>query len=1241
MRIIIYSFITVLFMSGWLSGFSQESGQVAHPTLIVVSDTVMEVPSIASQIAAGTFIPDQHLVKEFNPKRWGQNTSVPGKGLPVGEDPLWQMQERVQRNKGKSPILTFEAASASATPTDPTGAVGPNHFVNSWNTSFRIWDKNGNPLIPAASLGTILPSTMGDPIVVYDRYADRFMITEFYSNGFAIALSKGADPVNSGWWVYQFATNTFPDYPKFSVWSDGYYITANKDQNTASTSQVVFAVQRDKMLTGDQTALMIGFPLTNIVTSGFYSPLAFNANGPTPPPAGDCPIVYMQDDSWTGVTSDHLKLWKINVNWTTPASSTISSPQIIATQPFDGLFDGGSFSNLPQPSGGDIDALQATIMYMAQYRRFSGYNSAVFNFVVDLNGNDNYAGIRWYELRQNNDGDPWYIYQEGTYSQPNGHSAFSGAMAQDMNGNIGMSYTIVSTSQYPSLRFTGRYASDPINTMTLTEEVIATGTMSDPATRYGDYAQMTIDPTDDATLWAIGEYFNGGRKNQVGVFQIAPPALTAQFTANPTTVCTGGSVTFTDQSLATPISWTWNFPGGTPSSYSGKTPPPITYSTPGSYDVSLTVNDGITTDTETKAGYITVKTVIANFTGTPVNVVIGNSVTFTDNSSCSPSTWEWSFPGGTPATYSGQIPTPITYSTLGTYDVSLTVTKPGGTDIKTRTAYITVSPPVFIMSNGSITTCTGDFYDSGGSSGSYQNNENLTMTFYPSTPNSMVKMTFTSFNTESGYDYLKIYNGTTTGATLIGSYNGTTGPGTVMATNAAGALTFNFTSDGSQTYAGWAATISCVSTTDPPIADFTASSVSPPINTTVTFTDLSANIPTSWAWTFSPPSVVYMNSTNANSQNPQVQFTAVGPYTVSLTVTNVNGSDTETKTNYINTTPCAPCSSTSNNATMEWISNVTLNTINNTSAGTLGYQDFTSISTQVQRGSTYPLSITCNETGTWTEHIWAFIDWNHDCDFADIGESYDLGQVSAPGTLTINVTVPNDAVYGTARFRATLKYNGDPTSCETFSYGQVEDYSVVVPNPVITTDLHIKAFLEGLYNGSNTMRQAYDASGPHFGAGVADQVTIELHSSSNYGIVANTFNNVNISTTGDVVMNGITTIPSGSYYITLKHRNSIETTTATPVVFSGGSVNYDFTTSASQAHGNNLLNVNGIYVIYSGDVNQDGHINTSDMVNIETAAGIFTNGYYAQDINGDAIVDFHDMVPVELNIIKAISSSHP
>ncbi|MDP1622683.1 MAG: PKD domain-containing protein [Bacteroidales bacterium] len=806
--------------------YAQDSKDVQHPTLITHSENMIEAPSIESQIASGTFIPAEDRVKEFNPKRWGSNTSVPGKGLPKGNDPLWHKQVQVNKTPGKAPILSFEAASASATPTDPTGAVGPNHFVNSWNSSFRIWDKTGNPLTAAASLGTILPGTLGDPIVIYDPFADRFLITEFYSNGFDVAISKGPNPVTSGWYVYRFPTNTFPDYPKFSVWSDGYYITANKDQTSASTSQVVFALERDKMIAGNTTAQMIGFPLTGIVTSGFYSPLGFNANGPTMPAIGNAPIVYMQDDAWSGVSVDHLKIWSVNVNWTTPASSTISSPQIINTAPFDGLFDGGSFVNLPQPSGSDIDALQATIMYMAQYRRFPTYNTVVFNFVVDLNGADNYAGIRWYELRQTTDGAPWTIYQEGTYAQPNGHSAFSGNMCMDIYGNIGLAYTVVSTTQNPSLRFTGRLASDPLGTMPIAEDVIINGTSVDPSSRYGDYSQMTIDPVDGRTFWSIGEYFSSGRKNRVGVFNIAPPTLTAQFTGTPTTVCAGGSVVFTDQSLASPTSWTWSFPGGTPSSYIGQTPPAITYNTPGIYDVTLTVSDGASSDPEVKTGYITVKSVIANFTGTPVNVVVGNSVIFTDNSSCSPTTWEWSFPGGTPSTFSGQTPPPIVYSSTGTYDVSLIVTKPAGSDTKTRTGYITVSPPIFNIASGTVTTCTGDFYDTGGPTGDYQNNETITETFYPSTTGAMIRFNFTSFATESGYDTLTIYNGINSSAPLIGKYHGTAGPGIVMATNGYGALTFRFRSDVSVTAAGWTATISCVTgfVSDP--TTFTASAAS-------------------------------------------------------------------------------------------------------------------------------------------------------------------------------------------------------------------------------------------------------------------------------------------------------------------------------------------------------------------------------------------------------------------------------
>jgi hypothetical protein len=376
------------------------------------------VPSIAQQIKDGTFIgvDKNEDPKEGHEKRRGANMTIPGKGLPVGNDPLVQNQKDAISYPGKEPSLVFDANISNYTPSDPTGAVGPNHFVGAWNTGFRIFDKEGNPLTDEASLATLFPgNAIGDPIVIYDAEADRFVITEFDDNpnGFNVAVCQGSDPVNDGWYIYEtgFETGTFPDYTKFSVWSDGYYVTAN-----INASDRVFAIEREEMLLGN-SAQFVAFPLTGITTSGFYSPQFFNVTDSNLPPAGNASVVYMQDDAWGGVSTDHLKIWTVNVDWTDVANSTISAPQEIVTSAFTSVFDGGSFSNVPQPSGPDQDVLQATIMNQAQYRRFPTYNSAIFNFVVDTDGSpsDELAGIRWFELRQDNDGDPWTIYQEGTY----------------------------------------------------------------------------------------------------------------------------------------------------------------------------------------------------------------------------------------------------------------------------------------------------------------------------------------------------------------------------------------------------------------------------------------------------------------------------------------------------------------------------------------------------------------------------------------------------------------------------------------------------------------------------------------------------------------------------------------------------------------------------------------------------------------------------------------------------------
>ncbi|MBV5337001.1 MAG: sheath polysaccharide-degrading enzyme, partial [Deltaproteobacteria bacterium] len=375
----------------------------------------------------------------------------------------------------------------------------PNHYIGGWNVGFRIFDKTGAPLTPAASLSTIFPgNTLGDPIVLYDAAADRFIITEFDQspNGFNVAVSQGPDPVNDGWYVYTsgLGSGQFPDYPKFSIWSDAYYVTANISQTNR-----VFAIERAKMLTGE-TPQFVGFPL-----AGIYSPQVFNVSNSDLPATGNATVVYMQDDAWSGVSTDHLKLWSINVNWENVSQSTVSAAVEVPTTPFISVFDGGSFSNRPQPGGPEIDVLQATIMNQAQFHRYADHNSAVFNFVVDTDGSGGeLAGVRWFEMRQTADGQPWSIYQEGTYVSPNNNKdAFGASMAMDADGNIGMGYTTVSSTERIAIYYTGRYAGDPLGTMTIDETLLGQSTSSNPSNRLADYNHLTVDPSDDKTFWHI------------------------------------------------------------------------------------------------------------------------------------------------------------------------------------------------------------------------------------------------------------------------------------------------------------------------------------------------------------------------------------------------------------------------------------------------------------------------------------------------------------------------------------------------------------------------------------------------------------------------------------------------------------------------------------------------------------------------------------------------------------------
>ncbi len=452
-------------------------------------------------------------IKEI-PRRHYQDPLPPIDSPRFESDPLLSFQAQAPRGKERLFGIPMSRVSGQGytgvNPPDPVGDVGTQYYIQSINgsggASFVIYDKTTLAVVsgPTAmdSLGSgNCASGLGDPIVLYDQLAGRWLMSEFSQSGnrLCVYISQTGNPVTGGWYNYDFTAPNFPDYPKYGVWSDAYYVGTNESGGPA-----VYALERSQMLTG-AAASMQRFTATSLSGFGFQMITPADADGSAPPAGTPGYFIRHNDDEAHGgsTSSDYLEVFQFSVDWGTPSNSTFTGPTQIAVSDFDSSLCGlTSFSCIPQPgTSTQLDPLREPVMPRAQYRNFGSYQTLVGSLATDV-GSDR-AGVRWFELRRTTGN--WSLHQEGTYA-PGSDSRFMSSTAMDGNGNLATAYNISSSSTYPGLRYAGRLAADPLGTLPQGENTLVNGTSRNSSNRYGDYSSLNVDPDDDCTFYVTGEY---------------------------------------------------------------------------------------------------------------------------------------------------------------------------------------------------------------------------------------------------------------------------------------------------------------------------------------------------------------------------------------------------------------------------------------------------------------------------------------------------------------------------------------------------------------------------------------------------------------------------------------------------------------------------------------------------------------------------------------------------------------
>jgi len=523
------------------------------PALIFTADTKPVVKKGAEvKMVSGTLIHWKDVPKIDFEKMPGtrrlkpiMNFQNPKKIKKTGKsaDPVVQT-DYTGKNVGKSTrALTsgtnfagmYQSANGAGWPPDTCGDVNETYYVQAVNTSIGIYNKSTGALVSATTFDSFFPSAVGapcdadnngDPIVLYDRYNQRWFILDFawrsdYSGGsyFSIAASQTSNPTGA-WWTYCLNADTtyMNDYPKAGVWHDGIYVTANMFQFSGSFQHIkAWALKKPDIYNGTLT-------VQSVTDSGYYawSLLPGNAKSPTAPSSSAPNYMYAMDaDEFGSPSTDALWVWKYKVDWTNSANTTWTGPtQITGVAAFT-----LTSSSVPQPGTSIVlDTLYGRLMNPANYWNNGTTESVYLSHVCDYSSA---RAMRWYEIRISSGTSS--LYQQGTYAPDTTHR-WMGSVIGDKNGNIGMGYSVSSSSVYPGIRFCGRASSDTLGTMGQGEATIVNGAgYQSSYNRWGDYSNITIDPSDDETFWYTQEYYSSSGTNwqtRIGSFKISSTPIT-------------------------------------------------------------------------------------------------------------------------------------------------------------------------------------------------------------------------------------------------------------------------------------------------------------------------------------------------------------------------------------------------------------------------------------------------------------------------------------------------------------------------------------------------------------------------------------------------------------------------------------------------------------------------------------------------------------------------------------------